>query len=199
MKLALTHAIGAILLMLSSAAPVAAGPFEDSVAEYDRGDYENAYRLLVPLAEQGVAKAQVNLGLMYFYGQAVPQNDIEAEKWFRKAADQGDAFAEHNLGVMYANGWGLPVDLAEAAKWYQRAADLGLSDAQYDLGLMYAKGQGVPQDYVRARMWLNLSAAQGNKDAVGETGRIARVMTRSQIAEADKLAREWKPTKQPPR
>lgn len=94
---------------------------------------------------------------------------------------------------MYANGWGLPVDLAEAAKWYQRAADLGLGDAQYDLGLMYAKGQGVPQDYVRARMWLNLSAAQGNKDAVRETGRISRVMTRAQMAEADKLAREWKP------
>ena len=192
MNLTLRHTISAVILLLSFAAPVSAGPFEDSVVEYDRGDYENAYRLLLPLAEQGLPKAQVNLGLMYYYGHGVPQNDIEAEKWFRKAADQGDAFAQHNLGVMYAHGWGLPQDLVEAVKWYQRAADLGLNDAQYDLGVMFAKGHGAPQDYVRACMWLNLSVAQGHKNALRERARIARFMTPAQVAEADKLAREWK-------
>ena len=64
---------------------------------------------------------------------------------------------------------------------------------------MYAKGQGVPQDYVRAHMWFNIAAAQGDQDAVKNKDRAAALMTPAQIAEAQKLAREWKPTKKPPR
>ena len=71
--------------------------------------------------------------------------------------------------------------------------------AQFNLGAMYANGQGVPQDYVRAHMWFNLSAAQGNQGAAKNRDIAARRMTPAQIAEAQKLAREWKPTKQPPR
>jgi hypothetical protein len=57
---------------------------------------------------------------------------------------------------------------------------------------------GVLQDYVRAHMWFNLSAAQGYQDAVKNRDMVALRMTPSQIAEAQKLAREWKPTRQPP-
>jgi hypothetical protein len=61
-----------------------------------------------------------------------------------------------------------------------------------------ANGRGVPQDYIEACKWFNLSAAQGNQDAVKSLGISANRMTSAQIAEAQKLAREWKPTKQPP-
>jgi TPR repeat protein len=54
------------------------------------------------LAEQGVATAQYNLGVMYADGDGVPENGAEAVKWFRKAAAQGDADAQYNLGVMHA-------------------------------------------------------------------------------------------------
>jgi clan AA aspartic protease (TIGR02281 family) len=56
---------------------------------------------------------------------------------------------------------------------------------------MYASGQGVPQDYVTAHMWLNLAAARGYKDAAQNRDNIAAQMTPAQIAEAQKLGREW--------
>jgi uncharacterized protein len=72
-----------------------AGPFEDSVAAYQRGDYATALRLVRPLAEQGRADAQFGLGLMYHEGQGVASVDREAVKWFRLAAEQGIAGAQH--------------------------------------------------------------------------------------------------------
>ena len=115
-------------------------------------------------------------------------------KWYRLAADQGNASAQFNLGVMYAKGEGVPQDYAEAVKWFRLAADQGDAMAQFNLGVMYAKGQGVPQDYVLAHMWFNLSAAQGDEDAVKNRDIAAGQMTPDQLAEAQRLAREWKPS-----
>jgi uncharacterized protein len=78
-------------------------------------------------------------------------------------------------------------------------AEQGDTSAQYNLGAFYDNGLGVPQDYVRALMWLNLSAAQGKEGAATFRDLVARLMTPAQIAEAQKLARDWKPTKQSPR
>jgi TPR repeat protein len=83
MKFTLKHAFAAIFLMLSFAAPLAAGPYEDAVAAYNRGDYATALRLLRPLAEQGDVVAQFNLGTMYANGHGVSQNYAEAAKWYR--------------------------------------------------------------------------------------------------------------------
>jgi TPR repeat protein len=69
----------------------------------------------------------------------------------------------------------------------------GDAQAQSNLGFMYAKGQGVPEDYVRAHMWFNLSAAHGNKVAAKNRDLLALSMTPAQKAEAQRLAREWKP------
>ena len=63
----------------------------------------------------------------------------------------------------------------------------------YNLGLLFAKGQGVPRDYVQAYMWFDLSAAQGMPSAIRNRQVAAEKMTPVQIAEAQKLAREWKP------
>ena len=77
------------------------------------------------LAEQGVADAQVNLGLMYDNGTGVPGNDTEAMKWYRLAAEQGLTQAQVNLGIMYANGTGVPVNYARAYLWFSMAAAQG--------------------------------------------------------------------------
>ena len=92
------------------------------MAAYQRGDYATALREWRPLAEQGYADAQFNLGVMYDEGRGVPQDDAEAVKWYRKAAEQGDAGAQYNLGVMYGNGLGVPQDYAQAHMWYNLAA-----------------------------------------------------------------------------
>ena len=60
---------------------------------------------------------------------------------------------------------------------------------------MYQIGSGVEQDYVKAYMWYNLSASQGWRAPEFLWAQLAKAMTPDQIAEAQKLAREWKPTK----
>jgi TPR repeat protein len=61
---------------------------------------------------------------------------------------------------------------------------------------MYASGQGVPQDDVTAHLWFSLSAAQGDEDAAKNRDLIEQRMTLTQIGEAQKLAREWRPKPQ---
>jgi TPR repeat protein len=147
-------------------------------------------------AEKGSAFAQYALGVAYAEGKDVPQDSNEAVRWFQLAADQGWAPAQHSLGVLYHKGEGVRQDYKEAIRWFRLAADQGQIEAQVLLGTSYALGDsGVPQDYVQAHMWLNLAAAQGAKDASRARDRLAKEMTPAQIAEAQKLAREWKPKK----
>jgi len=101
-------AIVILIISLLITGLAVAGPFEDATKAYDQGDYENAYRIIKPLADQGYTEVQHKLGVLYEEGQGVPQDYAEAAKWYRKAADQGDAFAQYNLGVMYATGDGVP-------------------------------------------------------------------------------------------
>jgi uncharacterized protein len=110
-------------------------------------------------------------------------------------AEQGDVVAQFHLGARYDNGYGVPEDDVEAVRWYRLAADQGNAKAQVGLGGMYAEGMGVPEDLVLAYMWLNLAAAQGN-DIVTEIGNELKEltesrMTREQIAEAQRMSREW--------
>ncbi len=131
-----------VLAIMALTVPANAGSLDDGVAAYQRGDYAAALRLWQPLAEQGDADAQYNLGVMYDNGRGVRQDDGEAVKWYRKAAEQGVADAQHNLGHAYANGRGVPQDHGEAVKWYRKAAEQGNAMAQVNLGVMYAKGEG---------------------------------------------------------
>ena len=94
---------------------------------------------------------------------------------------------------MYYNGLGVQQDYAEAAKWTRKAAEQGYTPAQADLGVLYWNGQGVQQDVVLAYMWLSLAAAH-EPDAVRERNLAASQMTTDEIAEAQRLARAWKPT-----
>jgi uncharacterized protein len=149
--------VAALTLAISYAGSVAAGPFEDGAAAYKKGDYATALRLIGPIAEEGNAAAQFNLGVMHQFSYGVPQDNEAAVSWYRKAAEQG------------------------------------LAEAQYNLGVMYANGEGVPQDYAAAHMWFNLAAASRNRNAVKARDIVAAQLTPAQIAEAQKLAREWKP------
>ena len=89
-----------VALTLGFAASTAAGPMEDGQAAYERGDYAAALAQWQPLAEQGIARAQNNLGVIYENGQGVPRNVVEAMKWYRRAAEQGYAGAQNNLGLI---------------------------------------------------------------------------------------------------
>ena len=144
--------------------------FQKGLEALEAGDYETALRELRPLAEQGHADAQYYLGEMYAGGDGVAQDSVQMAYWWHKAAEQGFAIAQYDLGV---------------------AAGNGCAKAQYYLGLMYASGKGVPKDYVAAHMWFNLAAAQGDEDAAKHRDKLAEKMTPGQVAEAQRLAREW--------
>ena len=107
--------------------------FQKGLIAYESGDYATALREWRPLAEQGNAGAQFNLGLMYDRGRGVPQNDETAVKWYRLSAEQGHAVAQYNLGVMYDNGKGVPQDDKTAVKWWTLAAEQGHTLAQQKL------------------------------------------------------------------
>jgi TPR repeat protein len=161
-----TAALVAFVLALSLAAPVAAGPLEDAKAAYGHGDYAHALRLWRPLA------------------------------------DQGNATAQYNLGLLYERGLGVTQDFAEAGLWFRKAADQGFAKAQFALGNMYTLGLGVPQDSVHALKWFNLAAARFPASEAKERDQAAKLrdritarMTPAQIAEAQKLVGEWKPSK----
>jgi hypothetical protein len=115
--------IGAVLLALALslglAAPVAAGPYEDAGAAYERGDYATALLLLRPLADQGVAKAQYQLAEMYLLGEGFPPDDAQALKWYLMSAGRDFPHAQFALGFIYMNAIGVAKDYVQALKWFR--------------------------------------------------------------------------------
>ena len=155
-----------IAVLLGSMGVSWSGDYQKGLTAAKSGDFATALREWTPLAEQGNAIAQYNLGLMYRKGRGVPQDDKTAVKWYRLAAKQGDALAQTNLGYMYKNGIGVPQNYKIAVKWYRLAAKQGFAKAQYNLGVMYEKGYGVSQDYKTAVKWYSLAAKQGDAYAL---------------------------------
>ena len=132
-----------------------------------------------PGTEQDNAAARDNLGI-------------------RVAAARGSAVAQNTLGFMYQHARGAPKNVAEAMKWYRLSAEQGFGLAFFNLGGMYATGQGVPLDYVQAHMWFSLAATHLPPSKVYDKvarrrDLVARLMTRAQVAKAQRLAREWRP------
>ena len=115
-----------------------------------------------------------------------------ALRLLRPLAEQGEVRAQHRLGVC--------TNTAPACRRITRRQRRGTArplsratPAQAGLGVLYFNGQGVRKDYVRAHMWWNLNATQGYGQSFANGDNVAARMTPAQIAEAQKLAREWKP------
>ena len=179
-----------------------------AVAEYNTGlsyyygqgvekDFAEAVKWFRKAAEQNYAPAQGMLGSCYHSGQGVSKNYAEAVKWLRKAAEQNDAWAQSRLGYCYHFGQGVPKDYVEEVKWLRKAAEQNDAGAQGALASCYHFGWGVPKDYVEAYKWLLLAAAQGNKTAEKLVSSEENQMSREEIAEGQKLARDFKPRQLP--
>lgn len=109
----------------------------------------------------------------------------------RDDAEQGDVSAQAELGTAYFEGCGVAQDYVEAAKWFHEAAEQGDAFSQAVLGLMYGNGLGVEQDSVLSHMWLNIAYVTGSEHAKELRDKVAKAITPSQLAEAQKCAREW--------
>jgi hypothetical protein len=148
------------------------------------------------LAEKGDMNAQFDLGVIRYTGRGIPVDYAAALQWFKKAAHQGHPLAQYNAGYMYEKGEGMPQDYAEAMKYYRQSAERGNRLAQYTLGTMYERGQGVQGNEVQALKWYILAAAQGDTKARMARDRATVWMNPEQIAEAQRLAREFKAHKE---
>ena len=106
-----------VALSLLVSLPSWSADFGKGLAAAERGDYVTALREWRPLAEQGIAQAQFNLGVMYAKGEDVVQNYGQAVKWYRRAAEQGFAQAQNKLGLMYGLGDSVVQDYVTAHMW----------------------------------------------------------------------------------
>ncbi len=141
---------------------------EKAAAAYDAKDYATAFQMYSSLAEQGFAEAQLGLGMMYFEGLGVAQDDVKAVAWFRKAIEQGDALAQASLGLMYFKGLGVAQNYVQAFEWTRKAAEQGQTDAQFFLGFLYEEGHGAAQNYVKAFEWTRKAVEQGDGYPYGQ-------------------------------
>ena len=155
---------------------------------YNDGDYATALNEWKPIAEQGYAFAQYNLGIMYEYGNGVPKDYAETVKWYRLSAEQGYAIGQYSLGLMYSNGYGVLKDKAEAVKWWRLSAEQGYVYAQGMLGIMYELGEGVLKDDITAHMWYNIASGNGHKSAGDWRDGRAGFMSASDIKKATDMA-----------
>jgi S1-C subfamily serine protease len=120
----------------------------------------------------------------------------EAVRWAQLGAKKHDMHSQWVLGRAYLLGaGGLQRSIGEFVSWTRLAARQGERAAQAALGRAYLDGLGVPQDYVQAHMWSNLAAARGLAAAAKQRDEVAARMTAEQIAEAQKLARAWRPAR----
>ena len=152
---------------------VFAGPLEDGDTAYQRGDYATALQLWRPLAEQGNADAQLNLGVMYAKrhrvcrrtmprrssGTASPPSRAMPAPSSTSASCTITARACRRTTPRRSSGTGSPPS---------RATPI----AQFSLGVMYDNGEGVPQDNAEAVKWYRLAAEQGDADAQFNLGRM---------------------------
>ena len=96
-------ALFVFLFFLSSFSIVFANDVLDGRDAAMRGDYETAYKIWLPLAEQGDSGAQINLAILYHRGLGIPQDYKKAVKWYQLSAEQGIAQAQSNLAAMYSS------------------------------------------------------------------------------------------------
>jgi TonB family protein len=139
-----------------------ADPVVDGDAAFNRGDYQQALTLLHDPAKRGDAVAELDIGLLYFGGNAVPQDRHEAARWFLMAAHQGQKDALTNAGVVYITGTGVPRNLVQAYMWFTLASDAAVGGAaQYR---DHAATEMTPDDIARATTLASQCKNSGYKD-----------------------------------
>ena len=163
--------MGAFLISLSVGADDALNAAAGLIG---KGQYAEAVRALEPLAKSGNASAQYHLGMLYYNGKGVPEDEKRAVQLLTSSAQQGNVDAMYQLGNAFTFGSETPRLVAdadmEAANWYYKAAKLGNADAQYSIGLLFMAGKGLAKNDKEAMYWMQQAAKNGHKDAKSYVG-----------------------------
>lgn len=183
----------AAALMFRSASPASIDA-DKALSDFERGYYRLSLRAWTVLANRGDAEGQYFLGQLYAQGRGAPQDFAKAALWFGESASQGYSHSQFALGYLSETGRGVSKDQSSALKWYGLAADQSLAMAHNNVGLMYEEGRGVRQDYAQAYMRYSLAISLSNLNpgtAIQNLNSLTEKMTSTQIAQAERLAREW--------
>ena len=157
-------------------------------------DWKRIVSLLRVAADQGIADAQYNLGLLYLDGQGVGKNATEAAALFVKAAQQGQADAALQYGVMVFLGEGVAKNPRIGAEWLLSAARQGNPIAQNRIARVLASGQGLPPDPIEAAKWHLLATKAGRADTWLDD--FTRSLTIDEMQQAEDRAASFEPTQQ---
>jgi TPR repeat protein len=196
------------ILMLLVSVNVGAGDYEEGWKAYLQDDWVTAFAMFKNAADKGHAPAQYMVGSMYLHGKGVSSDDGQAVNWYLKAAEQGHSDAQISLAMLYYNGSGVPVDYEWAVYWTVRAAEGGNVNAQGELVWMYRNCRDIytrrffrhckeiEYDIVQEYKWtlIRIAQQQGVSPADISVDGYEEEMTAQQIAEAKRLANEWKPS-----
>jgi TPR repeat protein len=139
-------------------------------------------------ADQGMTRAQYDLGVLYERGRGVPVDLTQAANWYLKAAEGKYPLAEYNLAVCYTKGQGIRQDVSEAALWYRRAAGQGVVQAMINLAVMYEKGEGVPASAVDAYAWYQAAGRRASQAAARRAEDLYATLPRLDQIRAEALA-----------
>lgn len=181
----------AILLSSLLVSPAVSADMAEALAAIKNRDFDTAYTLWLPLAEDGNKSAQHNIAQLYRIGKGIPQNYQKAAEWYLKAAELWHAPSQYNLALLHENGLGIPINYAEAVYWYRKAATQDYGVAQFNLAVMYSIGQGMKPDLVQAYKWYDIAADKGIDDAAKNRDLLAKQMSKEQVTAAREMAREW--------
>jgi hypothetical protein len=161
------------------------------------------YEEALTQARLGDVGSMNEVGWYHFRGLGVPQDYVEACRWFQTASDRGHLHATAGLAVCHERGVGGKKGIGEAVRLHRLAAEGGNALALNQLGEMYFKGTGVEKDLVQALKWYSLAATGGMGPGAAATRELAaknregamRLVTSEQRAEAQRLAAAWTATR----
>ena len=128
---------------------------EDPKNAFQKGDYETAYKLWMPLALNGDTEAQNYLGIQFTLGLGVNKDYKEAVKWYEMAARAGLPDAQRNYGDMFHNGRGVPQDYYKAFIWYFAASQQGHQIAKNALENLTSQNKLTPNQQMHAKLEAN--------------------------------------------
>ena len=173
----LTLYLGGGMLLVASSVLAQSG-FDKGASAYKRGDFESALAAFRPLAENGDAKAQSILGLMYSYGEGVPVDRREAARWYRRAAEQNSSVAQYNLGMLYLEGKGVSQSTDTAIRWLAMAADGGHFRARSELAKLnvgsYSNLAAAPSGSLEAPPTMTAAESEPPSVVMRKPGSAAR-------------------------
>lgn len=165
--------------------------YEQGVNAAFEGDYATAYREFSIAAEEGLALAQYNLGILFFTGQGVERDADAAYRWTAAAAAQGHIAAQFNLATLLITGEGTAKDVESAVEWYSQAAKAGHPEAASELASLYSEGSDVDRDRITAHAWAEYAVLNKAEGGAALLKSIERKLDAAELSAARRLFAQW--------